>query len=660
MEKKILIALCAVLAFCYGCKTNSNTDVQRISRQLDSIAHKLKKLTFYNDTVSYRQYFFSNYNNAINDKKYEDAKNIVAAYGCVTDGVYDSVYVSTATAFINKAYPVAIDSQYAMICHFVSWNYFLNSDYPNVIQWANKSLAACTFPNAEKTKGFAYHDLAGVYVNTNRIDTAITYFLAISEIDEKANDSVGLASDYFNIGSCYYALFAYGECERYVKKAGLLYRALKDTSQWLHNEIFFPLNDKAFKLDTATTIAKIDSITKIYSQYNNAAIRDSFFMHIILAKKYIFKKDFTKATDELKECKKINAAIVDYEFKSYIDDLDTENEFAKNGVLTNTQELKNSATDLIAQSSFYEAANIYSLLAKSAANNGNLAEFKRMKDLEESLKDSIYSKNMEGQIFELDKKYQSEKKQQQISLQQKTIEAKTRAIGFLIASLIGLALVVLVFYLWQRQKKLQQEKQNSMQYTRQLLEKTEEERKRIASDLHDSISHELMNLKSSTNEGFATVNSKIDNIINDIRIISRNLHPVMFDSVGLAHTIEQMAERTQLQNNFMLTADINYSNCLPSASELQVYRIIQEAVTNIVKYANAIAGKITINERNNTVDIEIKDNGRGFNVTEVLNSNMAFGLHNIIERSRAIGGEAKIISGAQGTVIKIEIPKKQA
>jgi signal transduction histidine kinase len=134
----------------------------------------------------------------------------------------------------------------------------------------------------------------------------------------------------------------------------------------------------------------------------------------------------------------------------------------------------------------------------------------------------------------------------------------------------------------------------------------------------------------------------------------------MFDSVGLAHTIEQMAERTQLQNNFMLTADINYSNCLPSASELQVYRIIQEAVTNIVKYANAIAGKISINERNNTVDIEIKDNGRGFNVTEVLNSNMAFGLHNIIERSRAIGGEAKIVSGTHGTVIKIEIPKKQA
>lgn len=659
MKKNLLLILSAILVFCYSCKTNGDKGLP-VDKQLDSIVHRLKKMSFYNDTVNYRQFFFTHYNNAISNKKYTDAKHIVAAYGCVTDGVHDSVYVATASAFINKNYPVAIDSQYAMICHFISWNYFLNSDFPNVIHWAKKSLASCNFPNAEKTKIYPNNDLAAVYVNTNQIDTAITYFLAISEIDEITKDSASLPADYFNIGSCYYALFAYSECERYVKKASMISKIRRDTSEWMHNETFFPLNNKAFKLDTATTIAYIDSLTKIYNQFKGATIRDSFFIHIMLAKKNILNKDFAKAINELNECKKINAATVNSEFKTYVDDLSNENEFASTGRLANTAELKSTAIDLIAQSSFYEAVNIYSLLAKSAANTGNLTEFKTMKDLEESLKDSIYAKNVKGQIFELDKKYQSEKKQQQISLQQKTIESKTRSIGFLISSLFGLALVVFVFYLWQRQKKLQQEKQNSMQYTKQLLQKTEEERKRIASDLHDSISHELMNLKSSTKEEFATVNSKIDDIINDIRIISRNLHPVMFDSVGLANTIEQMAERTQQQNNFMLTADINYSNSLPSASELQVYRIVQEAITNIVKYAAAVAGKITISEKNNTVDIEIKDNGKGFNVAEALNSNKAFGLHNIIERSRAIGGEARITSGENGTVIKIEIPKNKS
>ena len=55
--------------------------------------------------------------------------------------------------------------------------------------------------------------------------------------------------------------------------------------------------------------------------------------------------------------------------------------------------------------------------------------------------------------------------------------------------------------------------------------------------------------------------------------------------------------------------------------------------------------------------MEIKDNGKGFNVTETLNSKNAFGLHNIIERARAIGGEAKIVSNKNGTVVTIEIKK---
>jgi two-component system, NarL family, sensor kinase len=228
----------------------------------------------------------------------------------------------------------------------------------------------------------------------------------------------------------------------------------------------------------------------------------------------------------------------------------------------------------------------------------------------------------------------------------------------LLAALAFIVLAALAYRYWQSRKKLKIEKQMSENYTRQLLEKTEEERKRIATDLHDSISHELMGLKSSNTEEFKQANQKIDTIINDIRVISRNLHPVMFDKVGLQNTIEQMAERVQQQHGCLLTADINYANSLSSATELQIYRITQEAINNIVKYANAIAGKISINETDTQVMVEIKDNGKGFDVAHTLNSSKAFGLHNIIERSKAIGGKANIASGNTGTVINIVIPKK--
>jgi two-component system NarL family sensor kinase len=242
-------------------------------------------------------------------------------------------------------------------------------------------------------------------------------------------------------------------------------------------------------------------------------------------------------------------------------------------------------------------------------------------------------------------------------LKKKTILNNNITIALLISCLIGFLLFVIALNLIRKQKQLKAERQNVQQYTKQLLEKTEEERKRIASDLHDSVSHELLGLKNTFEEKSEITNAKIDSIINDIRIISRNLHPIMFDKIGLKSSIEQLVERTQSMHDFLVTSEIDYNETLPVADELQIYRIVQEALSNIIKYANAVAAKITISERNSSFLVEIKDNGIGFNVSETLNGKDAFGLHNIIERSRVIGGEAKILSDKKGTIITVEIKK---
>ena len=108
----------------------------------------------------------------------------------------------------------------------------------------------------------------------------------------------------------------------------------------------------------------------------------------------------------------------------------------------------------------------------------------------------------------------------------------------------------------------------------------------------------------------------------------------------------------------MVTADIDYANFLSNSDALQLYRIIQESLSNIIKYSDAIAAKITIVDKTDVLYIEIRDNGKGFNVSEALNGKNAFGLHNIIERSRAIGGEAKITSDENGTIITVKIKKQ--
>lgn len=277
-----------------------------------------------------------------------------------------------------------------------------------------------------------------------------------------------------------------------------------------------------------------------------------------------------------------------------------------------------------------------------------------------ALRDSVEGNKVKRQITRKEVEFEYEKKEAELKYQQQlALDKVEQQKLLLLASLITFVLVGTIYLLWQRQKRLKQEKLNSMNFTKQLLETTEEERRRIASDLHDSISHELLNLKTSLNQDIQVITGKIDTIINDIRGISRNLHPVMFDTFGLEPVIEQLVERLGNQHNFMVSTEIDYSGFMSSAHELQMYRIIQEALSNIIKYAKAHAAQITLQETDDNLRLEIRDNGKGFDVQKALNSGKAFGLHNIIERSRVIGGKATVVSSSQGTCISIDIPRNK-
>jgi signal transduction histidine kinase len=312
---------------------------------------------------------------------------------------------------------------------------------------------------------------------------------------------------------------------------------------------------------------------------------------------------------------------------------------------------------LIDNENYQKLLVYYTVLKENAINN---QDYKVALLYEEKLNDAnnMLGKNLNSnKVIELDKKYQTQKKEQQIVIQEKTIATKNAIIAWLAFLFLMLFTIIFIYRNKQKQKQIELDSINIQRYTKQLLEKIEEERKRIASDLHDSISHELLEFKNVANGNLEETNIKIDGIINDIRSISRNLHPIMFDKIGLKASVEQLMERAQVANNFMVTADVDYKSSLSSSDELQVYRIIQEALSNIIKYADAVAAKILVTEKEKTIYIEIKDNGKGFNVKKTLNSSDAFGLHNIIERSRAIGGKAKIKSDGNGTIVSIIINK---
>lgn len=310
-----------------------------------------------------------------------------------------------------------------------------------------------------------------------------------------------------------------------------------------------------------------------------------------------------------------------------------------------------------------EEPNVNHLVQLAEALNGY---YEQQGDFEQSNRyahflirnlDKISEDRVKGKLFELERKYDVELKEKTILKQEQKLSERNRTIFVLIAIVVIVLMISGLLFVWNKYRHNLKEKNLSEHFTAQMLLKTEEERKRIASDLHDSVSNELVNLRHAIENSQYQLKDKVDTILDEVRSISRNLSPTLFDKVGLSKSVEQLAEKTQQQEDFFLTADINYSGVLSNPKELQIYRIIQESVTNMIKHAEAHAGKITISETQQQVIVEIKDNGKGFDVQKMLQQGNCFGLLNITERAKYINAQVEYKSSPSGTIILLTIPK---
>ncbi len=150
---------------------------------------------------------------------------------------------------------------------------------------------------------------------------------------------------------------------------------------------------------------------------------------------------------------------------------------------------------------------------------------------------------------------------------------------------------------------------------------------------------------------------KIDNILAELREISRNLFPVMFQEIGLKICVEQLATSIHQTDQFYVGTEITYiQGTLNPKDELNLYRIIQEALSNIRKYANAQSAKILLLQNEHSVELSILDNGQGFNVDEALKSGKAFGLISMIQRGKFLNAQVTISSNENGTKVNLVIP----
>lgn len=303
-----------------------------------------------------------------------------------------------------------------------------------------------------------------------------------------------------------------------------------------------------------------------------------------------------------------------------------------------------------------------------------------------ALKDSILNAEKVTRIAQMQTKYETEKKEQEIALLSEKNKTSAAQRKFLFAGTIALLLVLFVlgYYYMQRQKLAKQNELISKQKIATLLDEQEikaynamlegqeEERMRISTDLHDRLGSMLSTIKlmfsalgdkidDSEEENTAQyqrATSLIDDACVEVRRISHNLGSGMVANFGLVKSLEELCE--SINQTRKLTCHFfthQMDDGLPLHIEIEIYRIVQESINNIIKHARATKINIQLNKLEDEVNLHIEDNGVGFKVSEKKTKSNGLGLLSLENRASKIGGQLHIDSvPGKGTTILMEVP----
>lgn len=202
-----------------------------------------------------------------------------------------------------------------------------------------------------------------------------------------------------------------------------------------------------------------------------------------------------------------------------------------------------------------------------------------------------------------------------------------------------------------------------------LIEAQEDERKRIARDLHDDVGQALtsvlVNIKmleqsthgASVQQQFDRLRKIVNETLTSVRLLSRQLRPSALDDLGLAAALERyIGEFTSRYPHLTVDLHCSVTHRLPATVETSLYRIIQEAMTNTARHSGASTVSVLVTQRDGRVQTIIEDNGHGFDVNTTRRAGSSVGLHSMIERTQLLSGKVDIESNPGGTTVYVEIP----
>jgi two-component system NarL family sensor kinase len=601
----------------------------------------------------------------------------------------------------------------------LSWEYGY-SNFDKALYYAQEELKLAEKMNDIASTGQAYSDIGNAYTRVNKVAEALVNHQKAYELRLKAGLKDKAAGSLSNISVIYKQQSKYALAVEYMTKALKIYEELKDEPRQalvmgnLASVLIIMKKfdegrvvlDRTMQISQRLKIAPIERNTySIYTEYffNKRQIDSALFfafkalrmmeevnayndmalMYNSIGQLYIEKKQYDLSMKYYKKSLEIREAI--------------EDELGIGSCC------KNIAYCYIALSRFSEAEKYlnraiecfknvdskdylreaYLYMMDVYRNRNDYKTALKYHMMAQEMKDSVFNQQSMDHINELRVEYETEKKEQQIVLLNKENEIHklelTRKNILVTVVVVIFAVAGLVAYLLYNRNRLKQEAKLQAEIILQqdlaskgIIEAEERERKRIAGDLHDGVGQMFsavrMNLSGlqervkfedeSTENLYDKTLALVDESCKEVRSISHNMMPNVLLRAGLASAVKDFIDKIDSRKLKVNLETVGLKDRLDSDVEMVLYRVIQEAVNNVIKHSGANHLDIQMVKDEEGITATIEDNGVGFDANNK-DKFEGIGLKNIKTRIEYLKGSVEFESApGKGTLVAIHIPIK--
>lgn len=491
-------------------------------------------------------------------------------------------------------------------------------------------------------------------------DSALFYYKEAMRLADKSHDEYQYAYLLNNIGLLKYTAGHYTEAEHDFKESYHKARKVKHIRLQTH-----VLNNLAITYiaqnKTDSAIIYLNTLIKTLKPYKH--IREMSVAYFNLSRCYQEKYEYNSALLYLDSATALAQILPEkiYNIRSF-------NGYAR--IYRATKRYKEAI--LYAEKALSLSENTLYIEDLILAHQTLALSYEQIKNYQKALyhykyfkqyNDSLQKLNKQKLIAEYQAQYQVEKKEKEIQKLEKQRQNQRfrNQITLLFISFFALVLIGGVYLYYSRQKR-----KNKEEYAQKLTLNIEEERSRIARELHDEIGQTLSAIKNKVHlhkkeypQFMQDIEQQLADSIHQLRTLAQTLYPPYLRKVNFQKAIETLLQKVKDNTQLYYTLETNtideLESILNNDAKLHLYRIIQECLNNTIKHAEATAIKITFEQKQDKLYLIYQDNGKGLQQKPSLNG---LGMLSIQERVRILKGSMDLKSTEKGIKLQFVFQKE--